>query len=684
MMQVVCAESSFATIARDEPGDTGNLGGKSGGTRMRKPFHRDTALRPACSRLIGAWLLALMGALAAPRARAEAVPLSVYGALPSIEDVAISPDGSRLADVLTQGDLRIVAVSTVADRKMIRWVKVGDEKLRDIGWADNDNLLITTSLTTSRYGFKEEWYLLRVYNVPRNEIRALPGATPGVMFGPLKTVVGPLMVRNVNGHTVIFLPGLNTNDETSLFRCDLTTGLTSVVRATDSSNESWLVDAKGDLAAQQDYDEQAQRWTIGVFHGTNPTTVASGHAALDQPDIVGFGPTADTVIVWSIDNGRQLWHLLSLSDGKITPMPQGTRFNQALADPLTGLMIGGIHLGDRPRYGFLNPLWNARWQAIVKAFEGDGVELVSYSSDFSQVVVLVDGPNFGYCYVLIDLNKNGAAVIGKVYAGLEKPLATQRITYAAADGLQIPAYLTLPAGRAAHDLPLIVLPHGGPAVRDTAQFDWWSQALAAQGYAVLRPNYRGSDLGEQFLSAGYGQWGRKMQTDLSDGVRYLVKQGIADPARVCIVGASYGGYAALAGITLDPTVYRCAVSVAGISDLARMLRWEGRGNIDDRSTERYWDRFWGASGPGDPILDTISPIKHIAAVKAPVLLIHGRDDTVVPYEQSQIMFDALRAASKPVELVTLKHEDHWLSRGETRLQMLQATVDFLRKYNPPD
>ena len=175
-----------------------------------------------------------------------------------------------------------------------------------------------------------------------------------------------------------------------------------------------------------------------------------------------------------------------------------------------------------------------------------------------------------------------------------------------------------------------------------------------------------------------------MQTDLSDGVRYLVKEGIADAGKVCIVGASYGGYAALAGVTLDPGVYRCAVSVAGISDLAQMLRSEGKGGLDSREVTRYWDRFWGASGASDPVLNTISPIKHIDAIKVPVLLIHGRDDTVVPFEQSQLMFDAMKANKKDVEMVTLKKEDHWLSSGETRLQMLEAMVAFLRAHNPPD
>jgi dipeptidyl aminopeptidase/acylaminoacyl peptidase len=124
--------------------------------------------------------------------------------------------------------------------------------------------------------------------------------------------------------------------------------------------------------------------------------------------------------------------------------------------------------------------------------------------------------------------------------------------------------------------------------------------------------------------------------------------------------------------------------VAGISDLARFLEWHGRGGLDDTVLTRFWDRFWGVSSASDPALDAISPIKHIDAVTVPVLLIHGRDDTIVPYEQSQIMYDALRKQKKDVELVTLEHEDHNLSHGDTRTQMLQATVAFLRAHNPPD
>jgi dipeptidyl aminopeptidase/acylaminoacyl peptidase len=175
-----------------------------------------------------------------------------------------------------------------------------------------------------------------------------------------------------------------------------------------------------------------------------------------------------------------------------------------------------------------------------------------------------------------------------------------------------------------------------------------------------------------------------MQTDLSDGVRYLAGQGTIDPKRVCIVGASYGGYAALAGVTLDRGVYRCAVSVAGVSDPKNFLNWRADQDdmVDDR-TLRFWNRFLGVTDSKDPKLTAISPLASAAAADAPVLLIHGADDTVVPIDQSEDMERALRRAGKAVTFVKLAGEDHWLSKAETRLQMLAETVKFLEANNPP-
>jgi dipeptidyl aminopeptidase/acylaminoacyl peptidase len=487
---------------------------------------------------------------------------------------------------------------------------------------------------------------------------------------------------------VLFVPGIYVEGQTlrALVRVDLTTGVERVISRGSPATREWLVDAGGEVIAEQDYEEQKQRWTLKIRRDGRLQEAVSGHEAIDFPSILGFGPNADTLLVQMIEGEDPVWRLLSLHDGTLgAPMAERKELNTPIEDHRTYRMIGGVHAGDGARYVFFDPTMQQRWDSVMSAFVGERLRLVSWSDDFRKFIVQVDGSKHGYAYEFVDMNTHTANPIGNVYEGGTPPLEVRRITYAAADGLPIPAYLTLPRGRAAKNLPLVVLPHGGPAAHDTARFGWWPQALADQDYAVLQPNYRGSDLSRSFLTAGFAQWGRKMQTDLSDGVRYLVKEGIVDPARVCIVGASYGGYAALAGVTLEPGVYRCAVSVAGLSDLKRMLDWVNDKHFQRNNWEqRYWERFMGASGPNDPVLDAISPIKHIDALDVPVLLVHGRDDTIVPFDQSSVMADALRRANKDVEFVTLQHEDHWLSRSETRLRMLQTCVAFLRAHNPPD
>jgi len=621
----------------------------------------------------------------------QAAPLETYGRLPSLEEVSLSPDGARVAFVRDLGSERVIVLFALADRAVQGLLRIKEQKVRSLDWADDSRLLIETSQTSLPEGFigaESEWSLLRVYDIGKKTSTLVPDGARLREQSLMNVIAGPVMVRRVNGHTILFFPGIYAESHTmlALLKVDLDDGREKVIRyGTDDSRE-WLVDDEGSVIAEQSYSEKKRHWSLSIPQDGKMHEVAGGEASITYPRLIGFGPTADTLLMEVGGEGDTEWKLLSLKDGSLGPsLANGKPMESPIEDRLTHRTIGGSYWDDYERYVFFDPAMQAHWDAIVGAFAGDHVTFISASGDLKKIVVLVDGPKFGYQYQLVDLVTHKADLVGDVYEGIAEPLEVRRIDYRAADGLQIPAYLTLPRGRAARSLPLIVLPHGGPEARDEAQFDWQAQALADQGYAVLQPNFRGSALSSSFVAAGYGEFGRKMQTDLSDGVRYLVKEGIADPARVCIVGASYGGYAALAGVTLDPGVYRCAVSVAGISDLRGFLKWVNQTHLSDTSIgQRYWDRFLGVKGLDDPVLERISPIKHVKAVTVPVLLIHGKDDTVVPYDQSDDMVDALKDAGKTVEFVKLKHEDHWLSRSETRLQMLQATVAFLRKYNPPD
>ncbi len=255
----------------------------------------------------------------------------------------------------------------------------------------------------------------------------------------------------------------------------------------------------------------------------------------------------------------------------------------------------------------------------------------------------------------------------------------QPVTYPARDGLTIPAYLTLPPGAEPEKLPLVILPHGGPWARDDYGFDPWVQLLANRGYAVLQPNFRGSlGYGKAFLNAATAQWGvGAMQHDLTDGVRWAIAGGIADPERVAIMGGSYGGYAALAGIAFTPELYACAVDMVGPSNVAtlfesmppywqvRRLRWKLR--VGDVETDEALNR-------------RISPLFHADAIRAPLLIGHGANDPRVKLSESEAIAAALRARNLPVTLVVYPDEGHGFARPENNLDFLGRVEEFLAQH----
>ncbi|MBS0366956.1 MAG: S9 family peptidase [Proteobacteria bacterium] len=635
----------------------------------------------------GPGLLILLAVFLPLQDACAAVPLRTYGQLPQLEDLALSPDGQRLAFIRTQADTRFLGITSLADGKLVGGLRLGDNKIRSVSWADDDHLLLTSSVTTGGFGYWNEAWQLTVYDLRNHRTRPLIDPSLGVALGYVNVARGSIATRRLGEHTVLFVQGtpIAAPRIPVLVRADLQTGRVQVMSAgTDRGWYHWLVDGNGEVVARQSYDENSGHWSIAIRRNGVLGEIASGQAPLDYPQLLGFGPQPDTLLVQEVQQEEPVWRLLSLRDGSFgAPMPERQTLDEPIESRAAPRMVGGVRLGDSTGYVFFDPALQQRWDVVLHAYPGARLRFVSSSAEFERIVARVDGPQ-GLQYQLIDTLNGRTYTLGDVYEGLHQPLEVRRITYPADDGLPIAAYLTLPRHRPAANLPLIVLPHGGPAAHDTADFGWWPQALANEGYAVLQPNYRGSDSSPRLLAAGFGEWGRRMQTDLSEGVRYLVTQGVADPARVCIVGASYGGYAALAGVALQNGIYRCAVSVSGIADLPEFLRWVSRQEARRQShNQRFWDRFMGVSGPDDPRIGAISPESHVGSISVPVLLIHGRDDTVVPFEQSRHMYRALRSAGKQADLVTLRDEDHWLSRSSTRLRMLETSVAFLKHYNPP-
>lgn len=320
---------------------------------------------------------------------------------------------------------------------------------------------------------------------------------------------------------------------------------------------------------------------------------------------------------------------------------------------------------------------------LEQALPQSRIQIISRAG-IERMLVLEHGPSDpGAIYVY-----NARARKLDLFANL-RPLIDHRqmavprgVTYTARDGQQIRAYLTLPKGREPRDLPLVILPHGGPyGIRDTLRFEDWSQLLANRGYAVLQPNYRGSGgYGEAFETLGDGQIGRAMQDDLDDAMDWAVGEGIADASRVCLVGASYGGYASLWGVIRNPERYRCAASFAGVTDYDAQIKYSGKSL--PRRYRKEWKHRLRGTGEGKIDLDEVSPVHQVAHLNRPVLLAHGKKDTRVPFSQFEEMADAAKEAGKEIELLELD-DNHHLTKEESAREWLEALVAFLAKHNPP-
>lgn len=632
---------------------------------------------------------------AAPAASAATAPapppLSAYGKLPDIEDAALSPDGSRIAILTTARSGERTIVLMTADLEALRHFGIGDFKVRGIAWGSNRELIVQIGSTERLIGFNVD-----KFEFTNTSIVPVERAKDTVrVFGNRRNIVnatfGNYGVRQVEGRWYAYYGAVEltriatayeyNHGRPALYRVDVATNKPEKVEGPSGEGgwRDWIVGRDGRVAARLDIDNNDGKWRL-LSAGR---TIATGQSPRGDIGLIALGKDGTTVLYATRDeNDVRQWFQVPLAGGTPTPFYPDVDIERLYVDPLSGQVLGFQPRGGDGQPKLFDPAHQSAVSKIRKAFAKLDMRFIDFTPDLRRAVVRTSGNGDSGSWFIVDIANLKATAIGfervEVGPGQVGPIST--IAYKAGDGLELDGVLTLPPGREAKGLPVVMLPHGGPASHDRVAFDWWAQAFASRGYAVFQPNFRGStNRDDQFRRAGHGEWGGKMQSDISDGLAALAARGIVDPERACIAGASYGGYAALAGVTLQQGLYRCAVAVAGVSDLGDMYAEDYRGSGEARVSKMA---LLEELGPRDRWAAR-SPRRHAAKADAPVLLIHGKDDTVVPFGHTRRMADALKDAGKPVEVVTLASEDHWLSRAATRQQMLAEAVAFVEKHNPP-
>jgi len=645
-----------------------------------------------------AGMLALVPLGMAAEAPAAKTPVEAFGALPIFTHAHLSPDGNHLAAIQSyKGRPVVVIYNLQAPPGTVPAIVESPEWfVENIRWVKN-NVLVLNVKSSQR----------AVDGNLRTWVRAIAvdadGKNGRILMNNEKTLDNNTYTASV----IDILPNDPDHILMTLFRfhgvgsfntaygdqafhldvlsVDVKTGTSHVLREGREDTIEWFTDGNGAIVARLDRNDLSRKEKLFLYSGGDERLGGTFDSGGDRDSgVAGLSEDGKALIRQVKDKGFDMLVRDDLETGKETDLfiAPGYDVGGTIEDEWTGRVVGVTYDADKTEYRFLDPRREALQRGIEQAFPGKSAGIVSSNMAADKLVVYVNGPDVPPVFYLLDRTTHNMRPVALPYPTLVTVALGEmkQHDYVARDGLAIHAYLTLPPGKPAANLPLVVMPHGGPDARDKIGFDWWAQFLANRGYAVLQPNYRGSaGYGEAFTQAGLRQWGLKMQDDISDGVKKVVAEGIADPKRVCIVGASYGGYAALAGAAFTPDLYACAVAVAGVSDLPLMLRTEHRFSGEESKTSLFWATRIGSSDENWDQLVATSPARHVDKVRAPVLLIHGEGDTTVRIDQSEEVADALKSAGRKVEFIRIPGEDHYLNKTETRVRILTETERFLEQ-----
>jgi len=622
---------------------------------------------------------------AAPAADLQRIPAEALGALPYIRDPVLSPDGIHLAARMSAQGRKWIAIydlrHPLTEQRPMQ-IEEGDYELLWLRWAGNERLLFGIRVVLTN-DFQIEIPVTRA-----GAIDLRTGQTTPLIGG--RGILGDdIIYVDPAGAYALLSAQDSLTDFPSVDRMDLATGRRSLVQSSRPGVWNWYADSQGVVRVGVDYGERRARLYYRSGAGQELRRIDARPATRDGSIIDAVHFTAETdrgIIVTNEVTGRFATYAFDFAANTrgeaIFEHPQVDVTAVVLGR--TGQALGVTYEDDRPRVHWIDPEMQRIQRAIDRASPRTVNNIIDRSDDGTKVLIwstAADDPGTFFLYDRATREMHGFA---QPYGSLSQYrfAPVQPVSYRSRGGADIPAYLTLPPGRPERGLPLILMPHGGPFARDSWRFDTEVQFLASRGYVVLQPQFRGSTgYGRDFVERGTGQFGSGMIDDMEDGIDWLVGRGIVDPARICIMGSSYGGYAAMWAPIRSPQRYRCAISLAGVSDLGAQLRYDFR----TATATRYF-RDWQRQVQGEQRADPapISPLQQVARLRVPLLIAHGDRDRRVPVSQSRNMVRALTRAGAGVESVFYPEAGHGFTRPEDSIDFLRRVESFLARHNPAD
>jgi dienelactone hydrolase len=617
----------------------------------------------------------------------QPIPMADFFRPSLLQRPKINSTGTHVAALISSGDdsYRLLAVD-LANQKLESVGGLGAEDVYDFHWLTERRLMFALS-SRKLYGLGYHAAELGQFNRPFTLIQF---AAAQLISVPRDDRAKPLFwTRDMESSKDAGVVAIDSNNKSGVFRNlgaaaaywgDVVDVREQNQRLTARTyplpktgmGAGYLADRDGKLAfayTQQDGRFSLHRWVGGGWEACP--------LDLEQFEVVGVGEKPGELVVL---------------DERVPGKPRALRFLDAVTgvpgdvlledpaydftgwlyrDPVSRAIVGAIYDRHGPNVVWFNDAYRALQKALNGMFPGQVVRLLG-SDDAGRIFLVEtfsDRQPATYHWVNLETKTGGLIKNSRPWIDPQRMQAMVPLKYKTRDGLTFDAYLTMPAGASKEQPPpLIVLPHGGPWVRDTWGFDGEVQYLASRGYAVLQPNYRGST-GYSWMYSDEDDWAfRKMHEDVTDCVRLIARSGHVDPKRVAIMGGSFGGYLALCGVTLEPELYRCAVTIAGVFDWGTMIKNSKYSQYDNPRYARLRRKL------GDPKQETekfeaISPLRHVAGIRVPVLVSHGKEDQVVEVGES-------RRLVRELEKHRIVHESHFVREEGHGMAHLKNKVDL--------